>query len=142
MRTALNSLPLSLSLPPLSSHSLSLSPVEPQAIFDMPLSDGAQSTNSSAVINWVNPGGTVNYYVVQYVLARDPMGFASDNVVTVHVLVSPDETSVTVGDENLLPGATYSFHVAVNNSRGLSAFSPQGRFQILGKERPHIPVVL
>jgi hypothetical protein len=95
----------------------------------------AQSTNSSAVINWENPGGTVNFYVVQYVLALDQMGFASDNVVT--ILVNPDETSVTVGDENLLPGATYRFRVAVNNSRGLSAFSPQGTFQILGKERQH-----
>jgi hypothetical protein len=101
----------------------------------MPLSDGAQSTNSSAVINWVNPRGTIDYYVVQYVLAQDQMGFESNNVVT--VLVSPAETSVTVGDENLLPGATYRFHVAVNNSRGLSAFSPQGTFQILGKERQH-----
>jgi hypothetical protein len=100
----------------------------------------AQSTNSSAVINWVNPGGTVDYYVVQYVLAQDQMGFASDNVVT--VLVNPDETSVTVGDENLLPGATYSFRVAIYNSRGQSEFSPQGRFQTLGKERRHIPVVL
>jgi hypothetical protein len=99
----------------------------------MPQSDGAQSTNSSAVINWVNPGGTVDFYIVQYVLAQDLMGFASENVVTIQV--NPAETSVTVGDENLLPGATYSFRVATNNSRGLSAFSPQGTFQLLSKER-------
>ena len=97
----------------------------------MPLSDAAQSTNGSAVISWINPGGTVDYYVVQYVLARDPMGFDSNSVVT--VLVSPNDTLVTVGDENLLPGATYSFRVAVNNSRGLSAFSPLGRFETLSK---------
>ncbi|MCG8623020.1 MAG: fibronectin type III domain-containing protein [Proteobacteria bacterium] len=69
--------------------------------------------------------------MIQYVLARDPMGFESNNVVT--VLVGPSDTSVTVGKDNLLPGSTYSFRVAVNNSRGLSAFSPQGRFETLSK---------
>ena len=83
------------------------------------------------MISWVNPGGTVDYYVIQYVLVRDPMGFESNNVVT--VLVGPNDTSVTVGDDNLLPGANYSFRIAVDNSRGLSAFSPLGRFETLGK---------
>ena len=59
------------------------------------------------------------------------MGFESNNVVT--VVVGPNDTSVTVGDGNLLPGANYSFRIAVNNSRGLSAFSPQGRFETLSK---------
>ena len=60
------------------------------------------------------------------------MGFESNNVVT--ILVGPNDTSVRVGDGNLLPGATYSFRVAVNNSRGLSAFSPLGRFETLSKQ--------
>ena len=83
------------------------------------------------MISWVNPGGKVDYYVIQYVLARDPMEFESNNVVT--VLVGPNDTSVTVGDDNLLPGSTYNFRIAVNNSRGLSAFSPLGRFETLSK---------
>ena len=122
------SLSLSHILHPLSP---SPSPVEPQTIFDIPQSDATRSTNGSAVINWVNPEGTVDFYVVQYVLARDPMGFESNNVVT--ILVGPNDTSVTVGDDNLLPGANYSFRIAVDNSRGLSAFSPLGRFETLGK---------
>ena len=69
--------------------------------------------------------------MIQYVLARDPSGFESNNVVT--VVVGPNDTSVKVGDDNLLPEATYSFRIAVNNSRGLSAFSPQGRFETLSK---------
>ena len=59
------------------------------------------------------------------------MGFDSNNVM--NILVGPNDTSVTVNDENLLPGANYSFRIAVFNSRGLSAYSPLGRFETLSK---------
>ena len=93
----------------------------------MPQSDMAESTNKSAVLNWVNPGGTVDLYTVEYVLARDSDGFDSANVLS--VIVNGSETSVVVSD--LLPGASYEFRVAVNNSRGMSAFSLLGSFQTL-----------
>ena len=81
------------------------------------------------MLRWENPGGTVDLYIVQYVLSRDRDGFQSTNVVT--VVVNGSDTTVMV--DNLIPAASYDFRVAVNNSRGMSAFSVQGRFQTLGK---------
>ena len=59
-------------------------------------------------------------YFVQYVLDRD--GFTSGLVF--NETVAGNETSLFV--ENLLPGATYTFRVAVINNLGVSAFSTLG----------------
>ena len=42
----------------------------------------ALSTESSAVLMWQFPGGSVSHYVIEYVLAQDSEGFASSNVTT------------------------------------------------------------
>ena len=71
---------------------------------------------------WKFPGGTVEAYVMQFVLAV--YGFDSNNVK--NVTVGGSETSVVIS--NLLPVATYKVRVAVINSRGISIFSPSESF--------------
>ena len=114
---------------------MSLILVEPQKIFDPPMSDSTFSTESSAMLTWQFPGGTVNYYVMEYVLAQDSKGFSLSNVTT--KTANGSQTSVTIG--NLLPRAIYKFRVAVVNSRGMSQFSECGVFQTfnLGKSSIH-----
>ena len=93
------------------------------------MSDSIFSTESSAVLTWQFPGGSVDYYVIEYVLAQDSGGFASGNA-TIKTS-NGSQTSVTIG--NLSSGAIYKFRVAVVNSRGTSQFSECGVFQTLGK---------
>ena len=102
----------------------------PQKIFNPPLSDSTFSTESSAVLMWQFPGGSVSHYVIEYVLARDSEGFASNNVTTKRT-VNESQTSTVI--RNLLPGAIYKFRVAVMNNNGASQFSECGVFQTLGE---------
>ena len=91
------------------------------------------STNSSAILRWQFPGGTVDVYLVQYILARDSRRFDSPDVI--NITVNGSETSVQVDD--LLPGANYDFRVAVMNNRGTSSFSQVGTFATLRKLMLH-----
>ena len=102
---------------------------QPQKIFDPPMSDNIFSTNSSAVLSWEFPGGSVDYYVIEYVLAQNSEGFASSNAT--RKTVNESQTSAVI--RNLLPGATYKFRVAVMNNHGASQFSECGVFQTLGE---------
>ena len=95
-------------------------PAQPQTIFDTPLPVDGRTTNRSAVFSWVNPGGTVDVYLVQYVLAVE--GFNQGTVT--NLTVGGNDTSVEV--TGLLPGSSYDFRVAVINSQGMSAFSVAG----------------
>ena len=117
--------------PPPPSPFLSLD--EPQTIFDPVQSDMDMSTNSSAILRWQFPGGTVDVYLVQYILARDSRRFDSPDVI--NITVNGSETSVQVDD--LLPGANYDFRVAVMNNRGTSSFSQVGTFATLRKLMLH-----
>ena len=116
-------------IPILSIVFLQLAIVEPQKIFDPPMSDSTFSTKFSAMLTWQYPGGNVDYYVIEYVLAQDSEGFAS-RYATINT-VNGSQLSVAVG--NLVSGAIYKFRVAVVNSRGTSPFSECGVFQTLGK---------
>ena len=98
-------------------------------MFDPPMSDSIFFTESSAMLTWQFPGGSVDYYIIEYVLVRDSGGFASSNV-TIET-ANGSQTSVTI--RNLLSGAIYKFRVAVVNSRGTSKFSECGVFQTSGK---------
>ena len=79
--------------------------VEPQKIFDPPMSDIIFSTESAAMPTWQFPGGSVDYYIIEYVLAQDSGGFASSNV-TIKT-ANGSQTSVTI--RNLSSGAIYKF---------------------------------
>ena len=71
---------------------------------------------------WTFPGGTVDLYIVQYVLAMH--GLDSSDVT--NITVSGIETSVAIG--NLLPLATYEFRIAVMNGMGISSFNDLNSF--------------
>ena len=103
-------------------------PDEPQRILEQPTFDNVNI--DSVELMWEFPGGTVDNYIVQYVLALD--GFASDNVRSIFVIGS--ETSVVIG--NLLPGSSYKFRVAVMNNHGISAFSQPNTFTTLREFYP------
>ena len=96
---------------------------EPQRIFEQPIFDDVNI--DSVVLMWEFPGGTVDNYIVQYVLALD--GFGSDSIRSIFVVGA--ETSVVIG--NLLPGSNYEFRVATVNDRGISAFSQLNTFTTL-----------
>ena len=98
---------------------------QPQKIFDPPTSDSTFSTESSAVLTWQFPGGSVNHYVIEYVLAQDSEGFASSNA----TIKTANESQTSTVIRNLLPGAIYKFRVAVMNNLGTSQFSECGVFQ-------------
>ena len=89
----------------------------------MPTQDGI--SNSSAVVTWAVPGGTIDNYIVQFVRALD--GFGSSQVM--NITVNGTQTSARI--DNLMPDTTYEFRVAVSNSRGTSAFSPLRSFTTL-----------
>ena len=93
------------------------------------MSDNVYSTNSSALLIWQYPGGTVDYYIIQYVLAWDSAGFNSSNATK--QTVNGSQTSTVI--DSLLPEATYKFRVAVMNNHGMSPFSECGIFQTLGE---------
>ena len=80
---------------------------------------------------WEFPGGIVDNYIVQYVLALD--GFASDNVRSIFVV----GTEMSVVIDNLLPGSIYEFRVATANDRGISAFSQLSTFTTLRESYTH-----
>ena len=96
-----------------------------------PTTDEATITNHTAVVMWEFPGGTVDTYLIQYVLSRIGflVGVTSGSVR--NATVNGNETSAVIGD--LLPGSTYVFRVASINGLGMSGFSPQGSFQTLCK---------
>lgn len=94
--------------------------VEPQRIFDQPTFDNI--TSNSVLVMWKFPGGTVEAYVVQFVLAV----YHFDNNNAKNVTVGGSKTSVVIG--NLLPVATYKVRIAVMNSHGTSMFSPSESF--------------
>ena len=71
----------------------------------------------------------MDYYILQYVLALDSAGFNSSNATK--KAVNGSKTSAVI--DNLLPGATYKFRVAVMNNHGMSQFSECGVFQTLGE---------
>ena len=104
---------------------ISISPAEPQRILEQPIFNNVNI--DSVVLMWEFPGGTVDNYIVQYVLALD--GFASDSIRS--ILVIGTETSVVIG--NLLPRSIYEFRVAAVNNRGISAFSRLTTFTTLRK---------
>ena len=95
------------------------------------MSESIFSTPSSAMLTWQFPGGTVDSYIVQYVLVQDSVGFGSNNATkkSVNALM----TSVVI--DSLLSGATYRFRVplAVINNHGMSLFSECGILQTLGE---------
>ena len=104
-------------------------PAEPQRIFEQPIFDDVNI--SSVVLMWEFPGGTVDNYIVQYVLALD--GFGSDNVRSIFVV----GTEMSVVIVNLLPGSIYEFRVATANDRGISAFSQLNTFTTLRESYTH-----
>ena len=81
------------------------------------------------MLTWQFPGGTVNSYIVQYVMAQDSVGFGSSDAMKKSV--NGSMTSIVI--DRLLPGATYKFRVAVVNNRGMSLFSECGIFLTLGE---------
>lgn len=112
--------------------------VEPQKIFDPPISDSTFSTESSAILTWQFPGGTVDYFMIKYVLTQDSEGFASSNAIIRNV--NGSQTSAIIG--NLSSGAIYKFHIAVVNSHGTSKFSECGVFQTLNLGKSECPLFL
>lgn len=92
--------------------------VLPQEILDHP---EVVYTDSMAVVTWEHPGGTVDAFVLQYMLHggsfNTPM---ASNVRSFSV----DGSQTSVGVVNLQPRTRYQFRVAVQNGNGISAFSP------------------
>ena len=60
--------------------------VEPQIIFNPPMSDSTHSTESSAILTWQFPGGVVDYYVIGYVLAQDSEGLPQVTCATIKTI--------------------------------------------------------
>ena len=79
-------------------------------------------SGTTATVSWVFPGGTVNVYIVQYVLSSE--GFTSLSVRN----TTSDGTQRSVRIDNLQPFSSYSLRVAVQNNDGTSGFSPVASF--------------
>jgi hypothetical protein len=75
-------------------------------------------TNTSVILNWSHPGGTVNQYLVQY--------FRTNTQQIITVLVSGSITSSILMD--LERGTSYDVAIIVINSNGFSAPSPVATF--------------
>ena len=94
-------------------------------LFHQPIFDNV--TSSSALVMWQSPGGNVDKYIVQYVLAHDGCDSGRINESDVkNITVNGSDTHVVVG--NLLPKSTYNFRVAARNSHGISMFSQYNSF--------------
>ncbi len=84
-------------------------------------------TSSSVFISWEFPGGTVDYYRIQYALER--LGFDSPNVSEFRV--KGNKQSVHIN--NLMPQTNYVIRVRTENENGESEWSPEAHFKTPGK---------
>ena len=90
----------------------------PQPILDEPMLLYVQ--NISAIVTWVNPGGTVNEYVVRY------RQLGSDGSTEVNVSNRTiNGTQQMVQLDNLRPATSYVVEVLTVNDNGTSPASPQ-----------------
>lgn len=91
-------------------------------ILDPPLISNIQ--NTSATVSWQFPGGTVDSYLVQYVLSVQGFNSALSDIFSVTV----PGTSTSVRIEGLQTRSQYDARVAVQNENGTSTFSPTASF--------------
>ena len=84
--------------------------------------------NISATVTWVNPGGTVNVYVIRYT----QLGSDGSTVVNVfNRTVNGSQQMVRL--DNLRPATSYLVEVFTVNDNGTSPASPQLRIRTRGE---------
>ena len=91
--------------------------VQPQRIFDIPAAPDV--SNITSFVSWLHPGGDVSNFIIEYKLRRETWTNRA-NVFTVSV--TGDRLNTTI--EGLEPAFTYDLRILVNNSLGMSVFSP------------------
>ena len=91
--------------------------VQPQRIFDTPAAPDV--SNITSFVTWPHPGGDVSNFIIEYKLRRETWTNRA-NVFTVSVTGDRLNTPI----EDLEPAFTYDLRILINNSLGMSVFSP------------------
>ncbi len=87
-------------------------------------------TSSYVSVMWEDPGGTVDYYEIQYVLQR--LGFEGANVSQIRV----EAPKLSVEIHNLAPRSNYIIRIRSGNDNGPSEWSSPTAFKTEGIVAP------